>query len=107
MLICLITGNGSEIFITLVSCLYPGYMSVKAILSKDTEDDTRWLKYWVLLAALLVFQVVGDWLLCWLPGYCLAKAGLLIWCQAPRADNGSVVLFNKVVVVVTFSPPQS
>ena len=104
MLICLITGNGSEIFITLVSCLYPGYMSVKAILSKDTEDDTRWLKYWVLLATLLVFQVVGDWLLCWLPGYCLAKAGLLIWCQAPRADNGSVVLFNKVV---TFSPSQS
>ena len=104
MLLCLITGNGSEIFITLVSCLYPGYMSVKAILSKDTEDDTRWLKYWVLLAALLVFQVVVDWLLCWLPGYCLAKAVLLIWCQAPRTDNGSVVLFNSVG---TFSPRQS
>ena len=96
MLICLLTGNGSEIFITLVSCLYPGYMSVKAVLSKDTEDDQRWLKYWVLVAALLVFQVVADWLLCWLPGYCLAKAGLLIWCQAPRQDNGSVVLFNSV-----------
>jgi len=97
MVICLLTGNGSEIFITLVSCLYPGYMSVKAVLSKDTEDDQRWLKYWVLVAALLLFQVVGDCLLCWVPGYCLAKAGLLIWCQAPREDNGSVVLFNSVV----------
>ena len=96
MLICLITGNGSEIFITLVSCLYPGYMSVKAILSKDTEDDQRWLKYWVLVAALQLFQVVADWALSWLPGYCLAKAGLLIWCQAPREDNGSLVLFNSV-----------
>ena len=104
MAICLLTGNGSEIFITLVGCLYPGYMSVKAVLSKDTEDDQRWLKYWVLLAALLVVSLVGDCLLCWLPGYCLAKAGLLIWCQAPREDNGSVVLFNSVV---TFSPGQS
>ena len=104
MLICLVTGNGSEIFITLVSCLYPGYMSVKAVLSKDTDDDQRWLKYWILLAALLLFQLVGDLVLGWLPGYCLAKAGVLIWCQAPRADNGSVVLFDSVV---TLFPLQS
>ena len=104
MAICLLTGNGSEMFITLVGCLYPGYMSVKAVLSKDTDDDQRWLKYWVLLAALLVVSLVGDCLLCWLPGYCLAKAGLLIWCQAARQDNGSVVLFNSVMRPNALSP---
>ena len=97
-MVCLVTGNGSEIFINLVSFVYPGYMSVKAILSKESEDDQRWLKYWVLVSGLMVFQVVGDWVLCWLPGYCLAKAVLLIWCQAPLPDNGSVLLFNKVTV---------
>ena len=104
LLVSLLTGNGSEIFISLVSFVYPGYMSIKAILSQDTEDDQRWLKYWVLVAVMMVFSVAGDCLLCWVPGYCLAKAGLLIWCQAPLPDNGSVLLFNSVLSLSALLP---
>lgn len=104
LLVSLITGNGAEIFITLVSFVYPGYMSIKAILSQDTEDDQRWLKYWVLVSVLMVFQVAGDCLLSWVPGYCLAKASLLIWCQAPLPDNGSVLLFNSVLSLSSHLP---
>ena len=66
------------------------------MLSQETEDDQRWLKYWILVSVFLTLQIPGDWVLGWAPGYSLAKIAFLLWCMAPLQENGSVVLFQKV-----------
>jgi len=98
MLLCLLTGNGSDMFISLVISIYPGYMSIKAVLSKDTEDDQRWLKYWIIVAAFMVITIPADWILSWAPGFSIAKIAFLLWCMAPLQENGSVVLFKMFVL---------
>jgi len=98
VLTCLLTGNGSEMFISLVISVYPGYKSIKAVLSQEVEDDQRWLKYWILVSVFLTLQMPGDWVLGWAPGFSLAKIAFLLWCMAPIQENGSVILFQKVVL---------
>ena len=66
------------------------------MLSKETEDDQRWLKYWILVSVFLTLQIPGDCVLGWAPGFGLAKIAFLLWCMAPIQENGSVVLFQKV-----------
>ena len=34
---------------TVVGVAYPGYRSLKALLTEDKADDMLWLRYWVLL----------------------------------------------------------
>ena len=38
----------STIFRTVVGVAYPGYRSLKALLTEDKTDDMLWLRYWVL-----------------------------------------------------------
>jgi len=97
-LLCLLTGNGSDLLITMIISIYPGYMSIKAILSKDTEDDQRWLKYWIISAVFMIVQMPCDWILGWAPGFSLVKIAFLLWCMAPLQENGSVMLFKLVVL---------
>merc|ERR1712012_722573 len=92
--VCIVTGNGSDMVIS----VYPGYMSIKAVLSQDTEDDQRWLKYWVLISLFLIIQIPADWILAWAPGFSVVKIMFLLWCMSPIQDNGSVVLFRTIVI---------
>ena len=39
LLVCLLTGNGSEMFISLVISVYPGYKSIKGLSSKSIHDN--------------------------------------------------------------------
>ena len=66
------------------------------MLSQETEDDQRWLKYWILVSVFLTLQIPADWVLGWAPGFALVKIAFLLWCMAPIQENGSVVLFQKV-----------
>merc|ERR1719235_1959438 len=45
--------NAFKIVSLLVGTIYPAYKSFKAIESKEKDDDTQWLIYWVLDAILL------------------------------------------------------
>ena len=85
----------------------------QAILSKDTDDDQRWLKYWIIIAVFMIVQIPCDWILGWAPGFNLGyytifskiliifivfavKIAFLLWCMAPLQENGSVMLFKLV-----------
>ena len=105
VLLCLVTGNGSDLFISLVMSIYPGYMSIKvaeywalyyalcicwhigqAVLSKTPEDDLRWLKYWIIVSVFMVVQIPADWVLAWAPGFSIGNDLSLVnmstlWCQ--------------------------
>ena len=41
-----------------VAMLYPMVASLRAVKSESKEDDTQWLTYWVVLAALVLVESV-------------------------------------------------
>jgi receptor expression-enhancing protein 5/6 len=48
---------------------------VKAIESKNKDDDVQWLMYWVVFAVFSIAEFFSDLLVGWVPFYWLAKVG--------------------------------
>jgi len=93
----LVIGLAKELLCNLIGFVYPAYISVKAIESKDKNDDTEWLMYWVVFASFSCVEFFSDILLSWFPFYFLGKCIFLIWCMSPGSYNGSKVLYNRVI----------
>ena len=66
-------GETGQVVRALVGFVYPSYQSLQAVLSEDQEDDLTWLRYWVVLAAVHLVEMVVDPLVDFFPGYLLAK----------------------------------
>lgn len=70
---------------------------IKAIESSRKEDDTQWLTYWVVFAAFSVVEFFSDIIFGWFPFYWLAKIVFLVWCFVPIKNNGSMVIYARIV----------
>ena len=79
-----------------IAFLYPAYKSLEAMGTVDHEDDMVWLKYWVVLAAISLLEIILDPLFNVLPGYLLSKCIFLVWCMVPGEHSGANVIFNQV-----------
>ena len=90
-------GETGQVVRALVGFVYPSYQSLQAVLSEDQEDDLTWLRYWVVLAAVHLVEMVVDPLVDFFPGYLLAKCGFLVWCMAPVQNNGANLIFSQVI----------
>ena len=76
--------------------LYPAYRSIKAIESKDTEDDTRFLMYWVVYSTFSILEMFADILLFWVPFYYFLKMGFLLWCMHPDYKGTDFVYYRII-----------
>ena len=85
---------------TLIGVAYPGFASLKAVLSDSPESSVAWMKYWVVLGVFSVVELLLDPVLNPLtysfPTYLILKCLFLAWCMAPIELNGSDVIFNNV-----------
>ncbi|KAJ8468021.1 hypothetical protein OPV22_030573 [Ensete ventricosum] len=72
---------------------YPAYECFKAVeLNRpDIEQLLFWCQYWILVAALTVFERVGDNFISWIPMYSEAKLAFFVYLWYPKTKGTTYV----------------
>lgn len=66
-------GWAAQFFCNVIAVAYPAYISIKAIESPDTRDDTKWLTYWVVFACFTNIEYFSSLITQIIPFYWLLK----------------------------------
>ncbi|KAL1199232.1 HVA22-like protein h [Cardamine amara subsp. amara] len=72
---------------------YPAYECYKTVEKNKPEIQQLrfWCQYWILVAALTVFERVGDAFASWVPLYCEAKLAFFIYLWFPKTRGTTYV----------------
>ena len=90
-LVILVT-MGALILTVVVTVVYPGYKSIQALETQDTEDDDKeWLTYWCVFGVTTVLDEFCGFLLAFIPFYYWLKLGFFVWMFAPQTKGSGVV----------------
>ncbi|KAK3579910.1 hypothetical protein CHS0354_012451 [Potamilus streckersoni] len=98
LIVYLMVGYGAQFLCNFIGFLYPAYSSVKAVETSRKDDDTQWLIYWVVFAFFSLLEIFTDIFLFWIPFYWLLKCLFLIWCMASTSWNGSLLIYNRLIL---------
>ena len=80
----------------LVGILLPTFFSIKAIESKEEDDDKLWLTYWTIYAVFSFLDLFVGWILKIIPFYFIIKLVFLVWCFMPNT-KGAIIVYDKFI----------
>jgi len=94
LFIVFIFGDLAGLVCNFVGYVYPAYMSFKAIESKEKDDDTQWLTYWVVYSFFSLLETFISFLLNWIPFYFAFKLAFLVYLFHPERKGAKTIYDN-------------
>ncbi|KAJ5851743.1 uncharacterized protein N7529_011128 [Penicillium soppii] len=88
-----------EFLVNFAGFLLPGYYSLQALFTSNTQDDTQWLTYWVVFSFLTVLESAIS-AAYWFPFYYIFKFVLILWMALPQTNGAQVVFHSFLQPVV-------
>ena len=85
----------------LVGIVIPSICSIRAIETKDPEDDKQWLTYWVVYGIFTFIDLFSGFILKYVPFYFVLKILFLIWLFLPSFKGASIIY--KTIIVKFFN----
>jgi receptor expression-enhancing protein 5/6 len=92
-------GFLERLITNLVGTVYPAFWTIKSIESK-TDDDKRWLTYWVVFAFFTIIDMFSGFILKYIPFYFFLKICFLIVLFMPNSQLCNIIY--KMLVVRVF-----
>ncbi|KAL0209810.1 hypothetical protein P9112_009894 [Eukaryota sp. TZLM1-RC] len=89
-----------------IGLLSPAYVTFKSIKNNNTDDQQRWLKYWVCFSILLVVQKFADLLISWLPFYSILKL-VFVYFLAHQSKPAVTEFMFDLLKRAVFDPNQA
>lgn len=72
---------------------------MKAIETKEKDDDTKWLTYWVVFAVFTIVEYFSDFIVGWFPVYWLVKVCYPLFYSVKL--RRTLILRNKIFIILT------
>lgn len=88
--------KGWLIVMTFITVLYPAVHSIRAIESKEEDDDKVWLTYWMVFGVLNVAETFFGFVFWIIPYWGWIRLGLFVWLLLPQF-RGSKVIYDSAV----------
>lgn len=82
--VAFLSGIGTGPLCLIIGFAFPAYKSVMAMESRNSNEVTQWLVYWVVYAFFSVIEIFVDTLVYWIPFYFRFKLGFLLWAMLVR-----------------------
>lgn len=83
---------GGAILSAVLTVVYPAFKSIKALETKDTDDDDKiWLTYWVVFGVFTLLDEFAFFILNLIPFYWYIRLGFFVWLMAPQTQGAQVV----------------
>ena len=86
-----------DVYITaLVGIVIPSISSLRALQTKDSDDDKQWLTYWVVFGVFSFIDLFTASILKFIPFYFILKIAFLIWLFMPNT-KGALIIYTKII----------
>ena len=92
--ILLILTKGYDVICALLTVVYPMISSIRAIESKDENDDKTWLCFWTVFGIFQTMELFFGFILNFIPYYSWVRLAFFIFLMAPQT-NGAHTLYVK------------
>ena len=90
-LLLLVVFQGYAIICALLTCVYPMIASVRAIESKEENDDKIWLSFWCVYGIFQTVEMFFGFILSFIPFYSWIRLVFFIYLMHPETQGAEVM----------------